>query len=97
MTFLCWGFFVKDVTLVLIGGAVFFIVVDLFFNFLRVLRLVRDWRIIFFLPLGSGTSSITDCLLGCGGWEVRLDVCACVRLFQRICLLLSRRVVVQVG
>ena len=67
------------ITLVLIDGAVFFIVVDLFFDFLRVLRLVRDWRIIFFLPLGSGTSSITDCLLGCGGWEVRLDVCGCFR------------------
>ena len=48
-----------------------------FFNFLRVLRLVRDWRIIFFLPLGSG--SITDCLLGCGGWEVGLDMCGCFR------------------
>ena len=65
------------IALVLFDGAVFFIVVDLFFNFLRVLRLVRDWRIIFFLPLGSG--SITDCLLGCGGWEVRLDVCGCFR------------------
>ena len=65
------------ITLVLIDGAVFFIVVDLFFDFLRVLRLVRDWRIIFFLPLGSG--SITDCLLGCGGWEVGLDVCGCFR------------------
>ena len=65
------------IALVLIDGAVFFIVVDLFFDFLRVLRLVRDWRIIFFLTLGSG--SITDCLLGCGGWEVGLDMCGCFR------------------
>ena len=66
------------IALVLIDGAVFFIVVDLFFDFLRVLRLVRDWRIIFFLiALGSG--SITDFLLGCGGWEVGLDMCGCFR------------------
>ena len=67
------------IALVLINGAVFFIiVVDLFFDFLRVLRLVRDWRIIFFLiTLGSG--SITDFLLGCGGWEVGLDMCGCFR------------------
>ena len=67
------------IALVLINGAVFFIiVVDLFFDFLRVLRLVRDWRIIFFLiALGSG--SITDFLLGCGGWEVGLDMCGCFR------------------
>ena len=66
------------IALVLIDGAVFFIVVDLFFDFLRVLRLVRDWRIIFFLiTLGSG--SITDFLLGCGSWEVGLDMCGCFR------------------
>ena len=63
--------------MLIIDGAVFFIVVDLFFDFLRVLRLVRDWLIIFFLALGSG--SITDCLLGCGGWEVGLDMCGCFR------------------
>ena len=68
------------IALVLIDGAVFFIiVVGLFFDFLRVLRLVRDWRIIFFLIALLGSGSITDFLLGCGGWEVGLDMCGCFR------------------